>query len=176
MQFQRSFAQGTRIVLGRTAYVSRWVLSMPTSGVLSGPEDRTLGTRSGQRVTRFTASQGILSRNERSSAALFGSGCVPETRIVAPTLSSHTIHHHWADRRWLSVANRRGNPNWTRTRVSLAVPPAGASAFRPRSGQNPPATDSSSSEISSTESKRVSRKRSCTRPLGFAIFSSTLAN
>jgi hypothetical protein len=27
------------------------------------------------------------------------------------------------------VANRRGNPNWTRTPLSLAVPPTGASAF-----------------------------------------------
>ncbi len=33
VQCQRSFAQGTRIVLGRTAYVSRWVLSMPTSAM-----------------------------------------------------------------------------------------------------------------------------------------------
>jgi hypothetical protein len=63
------------------------------------------------------------------SAALFGPGCVTETRIAVPTLSSQHTHSHWADQKArLFVPNRRGNPNWARP-LPVALTPEGASAF-----------------------------------------------
>jgi len=53
-------------------------------------------------------------------------GCVSGVRMVAPTLSFHTTHHLGRQKARLSMPNRHGNPDWTRT---LAVPPSGASAF-----------------------------------------------